>query len=96
MSKPGARTSAGGGDPAFHQMFVELFPVTFLPATLSSRGPFGSGTESRSSTGIPLPNAVSMAPSPRATSYLREDLEHVAVRVAEENRAMAKGVIRQR
>ena len=35
-------------------------------------------------------------PSPRATSYLREDLKHVAVRVAEENRTMAEGVIGQR
>jgi hypothetical protein len=35
-------------------------------------------------------------PSLRATSYLREDLKHVAVRVAEENRTMAEGVIGQR
>jgi len=28
--------------------------------------------------------------------YLREDLEHVAVRVPEENRAMTPGVIRER
>ena len=35
-------------------------------------------------------------PSPRATSYLREDLKHVAVRVAEENRTMAEGVIGHR
>jgi len=31
-----------------------------------------------------------------ATSYLGEDLEHIAVRVAKENRAMAEGVISQR
>jgi hypothetical protein len=32
----------------------------------------------------------------RTTSYLREDLKHIAVRVAEEDRAMAEGVISQR
>ena len=36
MSKAVARTSAGGvDDPAFHQMFVDLFPVMFPP-----RNPF--------------------------------------------------------
>jgi len=35
-------------------------------------------------------------PSPARHSYLREDLQHVAVRVAKENRAMAEGVISQR
>ncbi len=31
-----------------------------------------------------------------STSYLSEDLKHISVRIAEENRAMAERLIRQR
>jgi hypothetical protein len=41
MSRAVARTSAGGvDDPAFRQMFVELFPVLFPPRNPFIPGPF--------------------------------------------------------
>jgi hypothetical protein len=44
-------------------------------------------------------NVLDVIPSnvrPRCNSYLSEDLQHVAVRIAKENRAMAEWVIRHR